>query len=366
MSVHSAAVHAAGWFVAGTDVVRLETLGRGLINDTYLVTTTTRRFVLQRINTHVFPDPVAVMANMRRVTDHVSQLGGGTGIPRWQLPSVIPTLTGADVHCDEKGKYWRAISYIENTRGLDSVRNPVHATEVGRVLGRFHVLSSEIPPETLHDTLPGFHETPGYLKNLDAAVAACDRSRLSPDTVPKALEYVESRRDTANVLEAGRLRGDLRLRVIHGDPKLDNVLFDIGSDDAVSLIDLDTVKPGLIHYDIGDCLRSCCNMADKENGERQAAFDLDCCRAILRGYLAETRETLSPADQAYLYDAIRLLPFELGLRFLTDHLVGDVYFKVDWAGQNLSRALSQFQLARSVEAQADAIRRMLDQALNDG
>jgi Ser/Thr protein kinase RdoA (MazF antagonist) len=234
------------------------------------------------------------------------------------------------------------------------------------VLGRFHVLSSEIPPETLHDTLPGFHETPGYLKNLDAAVAACDRSRLSPDTVPKALEYVESRRDTANVLEAGRLRGDLRLRVIHGDPKLDNVLFDIGSDDAVSLIDLDTVKPGLIHYDIGDCLRSCCNMADKENGERQAAFDLDCCRAILRGYLAETRETLSPADQAYLYDAIRLLPFELGLRFLTDHLVGDVYFKVDWAGQNLSRALSQFQLARSVEAQADAIRRMLDQALNDG
>ena len=183
-----------------------------------------------------------------------------------------------------------------------------------------------------------------------------------PDTrgLAEALAFVASRRAGAAVLEAARADGKLQPRIIHGDPKLDNVLFDSRSGQAVSLIDLDTVKPGLLHYDLGDCCRSCCNLAGEGAGE--ATFDLGVFRAVFRGYLLEAAPILTRDDQDYLFEAIRLLPFELGLRFLTDHLAGDVYFKVEAPGQNLAKALCQFRLVRSIEGQEREIRNILASA----
>jgi Ser/Thr protein kinase RdoA (MazF antagonist) len=143
--------------------------------------------------------------------------------------------------------------------------------------------------------------------------------------------------------------------VIHGDPKLNNILFDASSGLAVAMIDLDTVKPGLIHYDLGDCLRSCCNRAG-EGGAESVEFDVAICREVLAGYFAAAEQFLTEPDIAYLFDAIRLLPFELGLRFLTDHLAGDRYFHVTEPGQNLRRAQVQFRLVASIERQEKAIR----------
>jgi hypothetical protein len=158
------------------------------------------------------------------------------------------------------------------------------------------------------------------------------------------------------VLEAAHLRGELPACPIHGDPKLANILFSRDTGQAISLIDLDTVKPGLLHYDIGDCLRSCCNPAGEDADPAKVSFNLACCAAILRGYLPQVAPFFSVADYHYIYDAVRIIAFELGLRFFSDHLAGDVYFRVKRPGHNLHRAMVQFALCRSVEAQEAEIR----------
>jgi Ser/Thr protein kinase RdoA (MazF antagonist) len=168
---------------------------------------------------------------------------------------------------------------------------------------------------------------------------------------------VAERRDRVQVLEDARSQGRLLLRPIHGDPKVDNVLFDDATGRAVCLIDLDTVKPGLVHYDVGDCLRSGCNTLGEETERwQEVRFEADLCRALLGGYLPAAGTFLTEWDYEYLYDAVRLIAFELGLRFFTDHLEGDVYFRVGRPDHNLTRALVQFRLAESIEALEPAIR----------
>ncbi|MBI4644187.1 MAG: aminoglycoside phosphotransferase family protein, partial [Deltaproteobacteria bacterium] len=186
-------------------------------------------------------------------------------------------------------------------------------------------------------------------------VMAKNLSRKSPE-MEFCIRFVEERRGWANVLEDAKARGKLPLRAIHGDPKVNNVMLDTATGQAVGLVDLDTVKPGLVHYDLGDCLRSGCNPLGEEieNWEK-ARFVPEICRAILRGYLSQAGAFLTTGDYEYLYDAIRLLPFELGLRFFTDYLEGNVYFKVHYPEHNLARALVQFRLTESIESQERAI-----------
>ena len=347
-------------FASSSHRLEIEPLGKGLINDTFLVTEGTRRWVLQRINRQVFNDPGAVMANLRRLTDHAERARRGSPGEPMRLPAVIPTRSGADLHRDESGECWRAISYIDNTRTLHAIGGSEQAREVGRTLGWFHALVSTLDPESLHDTLPGFHVTPAYLQAFDAVCADPQPTRSDADGLREALDFVDSRRSKADALEQARFCGDLKDHVIHGDPKLDNMLFDAGTGRGVSLIDLDTVKPGLLHHDLGDCLRSCCNIGGEGASPAEAIFDLGIFRSILQGYWTEAGPILTANDRDYLFPAIWLLPFELGLRFLTDHLAGDCYFKVRYPGQNLQRALVQFGLARSIETQAGAITEILE------
>lgn len=362
MTSFAAAREAARQFSSASSRLDLQPLGRGLINDTYLVAEGAARWVLQRINRRVFPDPVAVMANLRKVSDHALRLRKGCPESPWRLPEVIPTWAGEDTHRDERGDYWRAISYIDHARSLESFASAEQAGQVGRALGWFHGLVSELPADSLHDTLPGFHVTPLYLAGFDRVVDGLTDWPATPG-LGKALAFVAARRGAADVLESAKAQGKLQPRVMHGDPKLDNVLFDTRSGQAVSLIDLDTVKPGLLHYDLGDCFRSCCNSAGEGAGQGSAAFDRRVFRAILEGYLLEAAHILTRDDRDYLFEAIRLLPFELGLRFLTDHLAGDVYFKVEKPGQNLTRALGQFRLTLDIEQQERAIRHILQQVM---
>jgi Ser/Thr protein kinase RdoA (MazF antagonist) len=168
---------------------------------------------------------------------------------------------------------------------------------------------------------------------------------------------VAGRSAWAHVLEDARERGELFLRPVHGDPKVDNIMVDTATAQAIAIVDLDTLKPGLVHYDIGDCLRSACNTRGEETDEwEDVSFDTDIFRAVLRGYLSSARSFLKDNDFRYFYDAVRLLAFELGLRFFTDFLEGDVYFRVRRPEQNLRRALVQFRLALSIESREDAIR----------
>jgi len=367
-----AALIAQKFDVAGR-LVTVEPHGSGNVNDTYMAifrtTFSEERFILQRINKHVFPQPGYIMENMRMVTEHVHrklEREAHLADRIWQLPRVIPAKNGDDLVVDGDGEYWRAISLIASAHSYERVQSPEHAFEAGFVLGQFQRLISDIPVERLHDTLEGFHVTPGYLEKLDAALATAEgQARLhSSVEAERCLRFVEKRRTWCSILEDARSRGELQLRPIHGDPKIANVMIDDATGKGTCIIDLDTVKPGLIHYDFGDCLRSCCNPAGEEARDlSQVYFDTDLCRPIIRGYLAHARTFLTEADRHYLFDAIRLIAFELGLRFFADYIAGDVYFKTRHDGQNLSRARVQFRLTESIEMREGAIRRVLDEAL---
>jgi len=199
--------------------------------------------------------------------------------------------------------------------------------------------------------------TPLYLERYDAVAAA--RPPASPE-LAAAHAFVSARRSLAEALERPKREGVLPLRATHGDPKLNNFLFDLTTGRVVALIDLDTVQAGLVHHDVGDCLRSCANVAGESPADlADVHFDREIARAVLTGYLAAARDFLTPPELPLLYDAVRLLPFELGLRFLTDHLEGDVYFRTERRGQNLHRARVQFRLVEDIERQEREIRAVI-------
>ena len=355
----------AGHFTPQGRVIDVRPFGNGNINDTFLVTIGAqedgKHFVLQRINTRVFQRPDLIMRNMRTSTEHVRRrlqhIACSTG-RRWELPVVVLAQDGQDHWLDTDGSFWRATSFIEGATSFDIIRDANHASEVGYALGMFHLLLSDLPPDRLADTLEGFHVTPVYLQHYEEVLAKYSAAE-SPE-LNYCMRFVNSRSAWAHVLENARATGKLFLRPVHGDPKVNNILMDSATMQAVSIVDLDTVKPGLVHYDIGDCLRSGCNPMGEETGEWETVyFEADLCRAILQGYLPTARKFLTENDFDYIFDSVRLIAFELGLRFYTDHLEGDVYFKARQPEHNLARALVQFRLTESIEAQETTIRNII-------
>jgi Ser/Thr protein kinase RdoA (MazF antagonist) len=349
-------------FAPYTQVLNLHEFGNGNINDTYLVTIDSalpeeRQFVLQRINTQVFKHPKLIMKNMRAFTEHVRRRARQEA-HLWEMPRVIPACDGQDFYIDGEGNFWRAISYVHGARSFETIKDTALAREVGSALGTFQYLISDLPIQLLSDTLEGFHVMPRYLQNFDRAFSH-NGFRTNAE-VNYCLDFVERRRTFAHVLENAREQGRLQLRPVHGDPKVNNVMIDQTTGRAISLVDLDTVKPGLIHYDIGDCMRSGCNPLGEETEDWEAVqFDPEIGAAILEGYLTQARNFLTEADYYYLFDSIRLLSFELGIRFFTDHLDGNVYFKVKHPQHNLQRALVQFKLTESIEAYEADIRHII-------
>jgi Ser/Thr protein kinase RdoA (MazF antagonist) len=355
---HLAAI--AGQFALQGNVIGIQAFGSGNINDTFLVALDAKsdgHFILQRLNTQVFRQPEQVTQNMRTCTEHVCQRlrhdSPGLG-RRWEIPRVLLTKAGQDhwVHAD--GSFWRALSFIADSQSFDTVQTLEHAEEIGYALGMFHRLISDLPPEQLADTLEGFHITPQYLQHYEAVL---HKNSVKPSpAVNYCLQFVRDRAAWAHVLEAAKAQGKLPTRLMHGDPKINNIMIDITTQQAISIVDLDTVKPGLIHYDIGDCLRSACNPLGEETHQPEVVhFELDLCQAILKGYLSQASSFLTENDYEYLYDAVRLITFELGLRFFTDYLAGNVYFKVTHPEHNLTRAIVQFKLTESIETQEAAI-----------
>jgi Ser/Thr protein kinase RdoA (MazF antagonist) len=363
---------------AGSHPVRaVRPLGHGNINATFRVERAGGEpFVLQRLNTAVFPQPRRVMTNLLVVGRHVEARLGREGASAdrsrpWVFPRVLASASG-EPWLETEGEFWRAMRFVPSTISPEKLETPAQAREVGYGLGRFHDLLHDLPCDQLADTLEGFHITPLYLERYravcDAAGAAGPArgeraaSTMGPDAEREdwAHRFIAERAAWAGVLEEAKAAGTLPLRPIHGDPKVNNVLLDAASGQAVALVDLDTVKPGLVHYDIGDGLRSGCNPLGEETTAFEAVhFDLGLCEALLEGYGAAAHRFLSAADHRYLYDAIRLLSYELGVRFFTDHLAGDVYFHTRRPGQNLDRALVQFHLTASIEAQEREIRGLL-------
>ncbi len=349
-------------FSAQKQVAEMQSFGSGNINDTFLVSlqdSSAKPFILQRINTKVFREPKLVMQNMRIYAEHVRDRIQNSPLDRrWDIPQVLPTDQGEDYWQTDSGEFWRSLSFIADSQSFDAMENIGQAREVGYALGTFHHLTSDLAPERLADTLEGFHLTPCYFRQYEEVVATGNFKR-SPE-VDYCWQFVSDRKGLAHILEDAKAAGKLRLRTMHGDPKVNNILFDRQTQLAVSVIDLDTVKSGLVHYDIGDCLRSGCNLVGEETEQWQdVEFDTELCQGMLQGYLAMARSFLTEYDYAYIYDAVRVITFELGLRFFTDYLAGNIYFQVQYPEHNLLRSLVQFRLLKSIEAQESVINKII-------
>ena len=359
-----AARHAAACFDVSGEVVAIVPLDSGNVNDTFVAhfrtSSSQTRVIVQHVNRRVFRDPDVLIDNMHKVTTHIH---GRLGRERpshdrvWQLPRVIATRDGHQIHVDREGRAWRVLSMIESATAFTIAQSEEHTEEIGRLLGVFHSLLSDFDSQALSDPLPGFHITPMYLARYDRTCKTPSaRSLLTGGAAAQAQAFVEDRRRFVSVLEDAKAEGLIADRIIHGDPKVSNFMIDDMTGQGIGIIDLDTVKPGLVHYDLGDALRSLCNPAGEETSDlRGVTFDTNLCRAFLRGYLVDTIGFLTVNERRYLYDAIRMLAFELGLRFFEDYLAGNQYFKASSRNHNLDRAMVQFRLCAAIENAKPAI-----------
>jgi Ser/Thr protein kinase RdoA (MazF antagonist) len=340
--------------------VKAERFGSGLINDTYLCEFSAgseiKKYILQRINTAVFRHPEQVMENVEIVTEHIQArlCREGVADPFSVTPALVRTTDIRSFFVDSRKDYWRMFHFIEAGDVFDTVMDRDHAREVGRGLGRFQALVSDLEPAKLHDTLPGFHHTPKYLTEYDDALKAGIRGRASDAAGEN--DFVSRRRSLAPVLTDLMTAGQLPLRVVHNDPKVNNVMIHKATREALCMLDLDTVKPGIVHFDFGDCVRSAANPAGEDAEDPDSAvLDTDLFKAVASGYLREAGTFLTKQEILMLPVSVKVITFELGLRFLADYLRGDTYFRIKYPSHNLHRARVQFRLLESIEASEDAM-----------
>lgn len=332
--------------------------GDGHINDSYCVTFSqngaAQRYLVQRVNTRIFVNPQVLMQNIARVTNYIAaQLADASDKDRRVL-HFIPTRRGELFHTDEAGGCWRVMRFIENTITLQSVRSPEQAFRVSAAFGSFQEQLASLPGPPLLDTIPHFHDTPKRFVEFEQALErnAAGRAHLAKDEIAFALKR---RQIVGQLVDAG-----LPTRTIHNDSKSNNVLHDCATGDAICVVDLDTVMPGLAVYDFGDMVRSMTSPAPEDERDPSLVFmRFEIFEGLLRGFLHSTRTFLTNDEKAVLPASGRVVTFENGLRFLADYLNGDIYYKVHRPSQNLDRCRTQFRLVESIESQMPAMNQLV-------
>ncbi len=333
--------------------------GSGHINDTFLITNLAgEKYLLQRINHQVFQDVAGLMNNMERVTRHLQQkLAGQTG-SRFTTIQVIPNAEGKLFHQDESSNYWRVITFIPNSVTYDLVTSEDQAYQAGYAFGYFQQLLSDVPGDTLAETIPQFHDMKSRFAKFDAA-----REIDSVDRVKSAeadIEFALSQRKEMIAWHELVTQPDFPRRVTHNDTKFNNVLLDRESQQAICVIDLDTVMPGVIGYDFGDAIRTIANTAEEDEAElTKISVNLDYYRAFAQGFLSESGQQLTTLEKQSLHYAPNYMTFIMGLRMLTDYLQGDIYYKISDTNHNLRRAAAQFKLVAELEKSADQTQQIL-------
>jgi hypothetical protein len=334
--------------------------GSGHINDTYWVTTDAgKNYLLQRINHIVFRDVPGLIANIIHVTNHLKQklsLIQGTK-PDREVLTLIAAGNGLFFAKDVMGNYWRVFIFLTNTKSYDQVLTEKQAAEGGKAFGRFQALLSDLDPGLLIDTIPDFHNIGFRLDNLDKAIAADTAHRLNK--LAAEIEFVSERREAMmGILNAG-FAGLLPERIIHNDTKFNNVLLD-EHDRAQCVIDLDTVMPGFVAYDFGDAIRTIINNAPEDEPDLKLInLNIPLFAAYTKAYMQQAGDFLTGAEVNSLIDGVLLLPYMQGVRFLTDYLNGDIYFKIHSLWHNLQRAKAQFQLVKKLEEAKETLNNII-------
>ena len=345
---------AAEHFQFGGEFSEALSYGSGHINDTFAARFLQpggriQSYVLQRINTEVFQKPLELMENIVHVTDHirntVTEMGGD---PLRETLTLVPAIDGRSVYCDREGEYWRAYLFIDGTISYDTAESEQDLYQSAKAFGKFQQMLADFPAETLHETIPNFHNTPDRVSKFKEAL---NRDLLGrAKSVQREIDFVLRHEEETHRLVDLQKAGRLPLRVTHNDTKLNNVLIDKKTGEGICIVDLDTVMPGLSLYDYGDSIRfGATYAAEDEPDLAKVNFDPGLFEAYTRGYLEIAGGVLTDCEIENLPMGARLMTLECGIRFLTDYLSGDTYFKTNRKGQNLDRCRTQFKLVSDME-----------------
>lgn len=357
----------AARFDMRADFVHAAVYGSGHINDTYCAWFDQAgqrvRFIVQRINHNVFKQPVELMENIARVTRHALATLHAQGHPEAcrRTLTCIPTLDGNTHAFDEDGNCWRVYPFIERARGYDELETNGQAYQAARAFGEFQKLAATLGGPRLHETIPHFHHTPKRLEALESAISADPAGRAGQ--LAREIAFARARAaDCARITDL-ITAGIIPERVTHNDTKLNNVLLDDVTAEGVCVIDLDTTMPGSALYDFGDMVRTAAPMTREDDPDpANSGVRLDRFEALVKGYLSSAT-FLNQAERAQLAFAGKLLTLECGIRFLTDYLSGDVYFKINRPDHNLDRCRNQFAFVKAMEDRMDALEEIVGRHL---
>ena len=348
------------------DFLEAQPYGSGHINDTYLVRTQQHApdYILQRVNHNIFKNVPMLMDNIVRVTEHIRhklmQLPGHN--PARETLTVIRAIDDKPYYQDPEGNFWRLYIFIDHCQTYDIVDSPAKVFEGGRAFGQFQNLLADLPGGPLFETIPNFHNIALRLERLEKA-ALEDVAKRSHE-VKAELDFVRELSDSMQtILKLGQA-GKIPQRVTHNDTKFNNVLIDNATGKGLCVIDLDTVMPGYVQYDFSDSIRTATNTAaEDEKDLSKVSMNLELFSAYTRGFLSQVKSALNETEIAQLAPCASLLPYTIGVRFLTDYLEGDHYFKTHFPGHNLQRARAQFQLTRSIKSQLPQMHAVVEQVL---
>ncbi len=337
----------------------------GHINDTYIVYFTqddgkAHRYILQRINHNVFKEPEKVMENISGITQHMKEkIIKAGGDPLRETLNLVSTVDGRNLYISNDGNYWRGYLFIEGARSYQTVENPEHFYKAGKAFGKFQSLLSDYPAEKLHDTIPNFHHT---RLRFDALVEAVERDvKNRAKDVKDEIEFAFKRVDDTPVLVELLEKGELPLKVTHNDTKFNNVLIDDKTGEGICVVDLDTVMPGLSLYDFGDSIRFGASTAEEDEQDLSKVWmDLELYQRFTQGFLEAAGNSLTKMELEYLPFSAKLMTYECGIRFLTDYLNGDTYFRIHRPGHNLDRARTQFKLVADMETKLEEMAKIVN------
>ncbi len=347
-----------------------EELHSGNVNDTYRLHYNTSDggksdYILQQVNTYAFKHPEQVTSNIVRVTEHLrnTMLANGQD-PDNRVLTCIPTKDGEFMYQDAKGRYWRAYRYIHSAFAYDRVEKPEHFREAGRAFGEFQRMLSDFQADDLYETIPHFHDTRRRFYAFVAAVADDKAGRVCE--LEKEIDFFFDRRKRMSRIVRRIEDGRIPLRVTHNDTKINNIMIDEVTGRAVCVIDLDTVMAGSALYDYGDAIRfGASTAAEDEPDTSKISLDLNLFREFSAGFLSEVGDLLTDEEIRCLPLSIETMTCELAMRFLTDYIEGDLYFRVRSPDHNLIRARAQMKLLEDVESKYDQMCEIIDQLIGE-
>ncbi len=341
--------------------------GNGHINDTYLVTTVGEKnpnYILQRKNHNIFKDIPAMVQNIVRVTDHIrNKLEDQTiSNPENKVITHIKTTDDLYYYRDKQGNYWVLFLFIAGCKSYEKIENPSQAFMAGKAFGIFQNQLADLPGEPLTETIKDFHNIQFRLANFEKAIMVNFQNRILK--AKNEIQYAQSLADEMNTLLNAQKDGLIPERITHNDTKINNILFD-KDDNILCVIDLDTVMPGLVHYDFGDAIRTAaCTTEEDETNLSLISLNTAIFDAFAKGFLGETKNTLSKDEIKLLPHSAKFMAYIMGLRFLTDYIEGDVYYKIKHPEHNLERAKAQFKLVQEIENKMAELNAIISRYLN--